>query len=157
MKLLLDQGLARTTVHHLHAIGIEAVHVGEMGLAAASDAAILDIARQEERIVVTLDADFHALLALSGADIVGQARDRYRTQRGGQRRSETDEIGAPSPRPISATRRTDNRRNHLGPRASRRSRIRRSGCGYRGSGRIKRRAGWPAGDCALLLPRDSAP
>lgn len=38
-----------------------------MGLATASDAKILDIGRQEGRVVVTLDADFHALLVLSGA------------------------------------------------------------------------------------------
>lgn len=33
----------------------------------ATDAAILDRGLQEQRVVVTLDADFHALLALSGA------------------------------------------------------------------------------------------
>ena len=78
MRLLLDQGLPRTTAVHLRAAGIEAAHVGERGLAAASDAAILDIARQEERIVVTLDADFHALLVLSGA--VGPSVIRFRIE-----------------------------------------------------------------------------
>src|ERR1700688_4169515 len=67
MKLLLDQGLPRTAVLHLRSADVEAVHVGEKALATASDAAILDIARREQRIVVTLDADFHALLVLSGA------------------------------------------------------------------------------------------
>ena len=67
MKLLLDQGLPRSTIFPLRAAGIEAVHVGEWALATAPDSAILDIARQEQRIVVTLDADFHALLVLSGA------------------------------------------------------------------------------------------
>lgn len=66
MRLLLDQGLPRSTVFHLHNAGIEAVHVGDRGLATASDSKILDIGRQEGRVVVTLDADFHALLALSG-------------------------------------------------------------------------------------------
>ncbi|HYL64799.1 MAG TPA: DUF5615 family PIN-like protein, partial [Candidatus Methylomirabilis sp.] len=61
MKLLLDQGLPRSTVFHLRAAGVESVHVGERALATASDSAILDIARQEQCIVVTLDADFHAL------------------------------------------------------------------------------------------------
>jgi predicted nuclease of predicted toxin-antitoxin system len=67
MKLLLDQGLPRTTVFPLRAAGIDAAHVGERALATAPDSLILDIARQEQLIVVTLDADFHALLALSGA------------------------------------------------------------------------------------------
>ena len=67
MRLLLDQGLPRSAVLHLHNAGIEAVHVGDRGLATASDSRILDFGRQEGMVVVTLDADFHALLALSGA------------------------------------------------------------------------------------------
>ena len=67
MKLLLDQGLPRSTVLHLREAHIEAVHVGEKNLATASDARILEIGRSEGMVVVTLDADFHALLVLSGA------------------------------------------------------------------------------------------
>ena len=67
MKLLLDQGLPRSTVLLLRNVGIEAAHVGDRGLATASDAKILDIGRNEGSVVVTLDADFHALLVLSGA------------------------------------------------------------------------------------------
>lgn len=66
MRLLLDQGLPRSTILHLHNAGIEATHVGYRGLATASDSKILDLGRQEGSVVVTLDADFHALLALSG-------------------------------------------------------------------------------------------
>lgn len=67
MTLLLDQGLPRSTVLHLYNAGVEATHVGDRGLATASDAKILDVARHERTVVVTLDADFHTLLALSGA------------------------------------------------------------------------------------------
>ncbi len=67
MRLLLDQGLPRSTVALLRREGIDALHIGEIGLASASDAKILDFALQEQRILVTLDTDFHALLALSGA------------------------------------------------------------------------------------------
>lgn len=68
MRLLLDQGLPRSTVLHLRNFGIEAIHTGDRSLAAASDTEILQVARQEGRMVVTLDADFHALLVLSAAD-----------------------------------------------------------------------------------------
>jgi predicted nuclease of predicted toxin-antitoxin system len=67
MRLLLDQGLPRTAATLLRTLGIDAVHVGEIGMETAVDAAILAQGRQELRVVVTLDADFHALLALSGA------------------------------------------------------------------------------------------
>lgn len=67
MKLLLDQGLPRSAADLLRSADIDAVHTGEQGLATAEDSNILEIARQENRIIVTLDADFHALLALSGA------------------------------------------------------------------------------------------
>ncbi len=67
MKLLLDQGLPRSTTLYLAKVGIEALHAGELGLATAADSKILEFALQEQRVVVTLDADFHALLALSGA------------------------------------------------------------------------------------------
>ena len=67
MRLLLDQGLPRSTAALLREAGVDTVHTGEVGLATAEDAEILSWARAEERIVVTLDADFHALLALTNA------------------------------------------------------------------------------------------
>lgn len=67
MKLLLDQGLPRGAAGQLRELGTDAVHTGEIGYATAEDAAIVECARSDNRIVVTLDADFHNLLALSGA------------------------------------------------------------------------------------------
>jgi predicted nuclease of predicted toxin-antitoxin system len=67
MKLLLDQGLPRSAAKLLTETGIDTVHVAEIGLATADDTDILERARDEKRVVVTLDADFHALLALSTA------------------------------------------------------------------------------------------
>ena len=49
--------------HH----GIDALHVGDAGLATANDAEIVVQARTEDRVIATFDADFHALLALSAA------------------------------------------------------------------------------------------
>ncbi len=76
MKLLLDQGLPRSAVQRLAAAEIESVHVGSVGLATASDADILEYARREDLVVVTLDADFHALIALSGASAPSVVRIR---------------------------------------------------------------------------------
>jgi predicted nuclease of predicted toxin-antitoxin system len=67
MKLLLDQGLPRSVARLLSAAGVDTVHVGEISMSTAEDRAILAQGRTENRVVVTLDADFHTLLALSGA------------------------------------------------------------------------------------------
>jgi predicted nuclease of predicted toxin-antitoxin system len=66
MRLLLDQGLPRSAAGILRQIGIDAIHVGEIGYSTAQDAQILQRGQAEGRVVVTLDADFHALLAQSG-------------------------------------------------------------------------------------------
>src|SRR5437667_8095496 len=67
MMLLLDQGLPRYTALHLRHLGIPSTHAADAGLATASDATILDFGRERGWVIVTLDADFHAHLALSGA------------------------------------------------------------------------------------------
>jgi predicted nuclease of predicted toxin-antitoxin system len=45
----------------------DAIHVGDVGMAESPDSSILRHALSENRIIVTLDADFHSLLALSGS------------------------------------------------------------------------------------------
>lgn len=65
IKIVLDQGLPRSAAELLRQQGWDATHVGEIGLATASDQAILKHAEQQGSTVVTLDADFHALLAVS--------------------------------------------------------------------------------------------
>lgn len=67
MKLLLDQGLPRSAAPLLQSSGIDAFHLGDVGMSDAEDASILQRAREEGCIVVTLDADFHALLALDAS------------------------------------------------------------------------------------------
>ncbi|MEM9369340.1 MAG: DUF5615 family PIN-like protein [Planctomycetota bacterium] len=82
MKFLLDQGLPRSTVSHLQDQGITAEHVGDLGLAAASDATILATGRERDAIVVTLDSDFHALLATSNASSPSVIRIRMEGLKG---------------------------------------------------------------------------
>lgn len=67
MKLLLDQGLPRSTLALLCQAGIDTVHVGDIGHSCSEDAVVMQVALQQGRIVATLDADFHTLLAFSGA------------------------------------------------------------------------------------------
>jgi predicted nuclease of predicted toxin-antitoxin system len=67
MKLLLDQGTPRSAASLLRRAGFDAVHTGETGLAEAEDAEIIRRAALEDRVVVTLEADFHTHLAAAQA------------------------------------------------------------------------------------------
>jgi predicted nuclease of predicted toxin-antitoxin system len=84
MRLLLDQGLPRSTVRHLAERDIIAEHVGDLSLAQAADREILDVARERHAAVVTLDADFHALLATSRAESPSVVRIRIEGLNGEQ-------------------------------------------------------------------------
>ncbi|MBD2595460.1 DUF5615 family PIN-like protein [Nostoc spongiaeforme FACHB-130] len=76
MKLLLDQGLPLSAATLLRNEGIDTIHVGEIGLSTAEDTEIIQKAREEKRIVVTLDADFHTLLAINELDAPSVIRIR---------------------------------------------------------------------------------
>lgn len=64
-RILLDQGLPRTAAKILKEKGWDVLHTGDIGLSRASDNEILEYARAEKRVIVTLDADFHAILAVA--------------------------------------------------------------------------------------------
>ncbi len=84
IKIMLDQGLPRAAAELLRQQGWDALHVGDVGLAAASDQTILNQAEQQGRTVVTLDADFHALLAVSGASAPSVVRLRIEGLKGSE-------------------------------------------------------------------------
>lgn len=67
LRLLLDQGLPRDAATELRREGFDCAHVGELGMSKASDPEILTHSREAGSIVVTLDADFHTILTVSGA------------------------------------------------------------------------------------------
>lgn len=62
-SLVLDQGLPRRTATLLVQAGYDCVHVGDLGMAAATDEEIIEAARSRGAAVVTLDSDFAAIAA----------------------------------------------------------------------------------------------
>ncbi|HYC89429.1 MAG TPA: DUF5615 family PIN-like protein [Thermoanaerobaculia bacterium] len=82
MKLLLDQNLPADAAVILRSSGIDAIHAREVGLEKMEDDAILDWCRVEERMIVTHDGDFHALLALAGTRTPSVVRIRIEGLRG---------------------------------------------------------------------------
>ncbi len=80
--LLLDQGLPRDAAELLRGSGVTCIHVSEMGMSASSDTEILEWARAHEAIVITLDADFHAILSVNGASKPSVIRIRLERMKG---------------------------------------------------------------------------
>ena len=65
MKFLADMGISPRTVEYLSSEGHDAIHLHELGLDTLSDPKILELARGEERVVLTHDLDFGELVAAS--------------------------------------------------------------------------------------------
>lgn len=59
-------GLPRRAAEDLRSTGLDTRHVGELGMALASDREILSFAAREQLTVVTLDSDFVKILATEG-------------------------------------------------------------------------------------------
>ena len=64
MRLLVDNALSPRLAEGLRAAGHDAVHVRDLGLHAAPDEEIFDLAASEDRVVVSEDTDFGTLLSL---------------------------------------------------------------------------------------------
>jgi predicted nuclease of predicted toxin-antitoxin system len=67
IRLVLDQGVSRDAAGLLRNMGYRCTHVGEAEMSKATDEAILAWSLEQDAIVLTLDADFHTILAVSGA------------------------------------------------------------------------------------------
>ncbi|MEO0015040.1 MAG: hypothetical protein RLZZ535_3429 [Cyanobacteriota bacterium] len=67
MKFLADMGISPRTVEKLRREGYDAVHLVEEKLEKLEDREILAKAREEGRIILTVDLDFGYLLAVSSA------------------------------------------------------------------------------------------
>jgi predicted nuclease of predicted toxin-antitoxin system len=66
-RIVIDQGLPATAAKVLRGEEFDAVHVREIGMHAADDTDILELASRESRVVITLDRDFPQILALTAA------------------------------------------------------------------------------------------
>jgi len=68
MKALLDMPVSRSLLRVLEAHGHEGVHAYNIGLERAADWELLELARHQNRVIVTADLDFPRLLALAAAE-----------------------------------------------------------------------------------------
>ena len=66
MKFLLNMNVPRVLAERLRAVGHECRHVGDLGLATATDTAVVEEARRNGEVILTHDLDYGNLLAFSG-------------------------------------------------------------------------------------------
>jgi predicted nuclease of predicted toxin-antitoxin system len=66
MRFLADMGISPKTVAFLRDLGHDAVHLHALGMDRLPDPAILELARAENRILLTHDLDFGELIAAGG-------------------------------------------------------------------------------------------
>jgi predicted nuclease of predicted toxin-antitoxin system len=68
VRILLDANLSPEVARRLKDSGHDAIHVVEIGLVTASDPEIMRAAADADRVLITGDSDFAAMLALGGAE-----------------------------------------------------------------------------------------
>jgi len=84
VRVLLDQDVPRRAAALLRERGVDAVHASEVGLGSARDADVVAWCRAQGAIAVTLDADIHAVIALSGLTTPSTIRIRVQGLNGAE-------------------------------------------------------------------------
>ena len=64
MRFLVDNALSTVVADELQRAGHEALHVRDLGMQASTDVEIFELARSDDRVLVSADTDFGTLLAL---------------------------------------------------------------------------------------------
>lgn len=67
MRFLIDESVSATVALLLNEGGHDALHIGHLEMMGARDEMVLAAALEHDRVLVSADTDFGALLALSGA------------------------------------------------------------------------------------------
>ncbi len=67
MRFLVDESVSPLVSQRLVDAGHDSVHVYNVGLTSTPDPVILDAAARDHRVLITIDTDFGALVALSSA------------------------------------------------------------------------------------------
>jgi predicted nuclease of predicted toxin-antitoxin system len=67
MRFLVDQCLSPDFAVVLAEAGHDVVHVRDLGMQRAGDPEVLDLARRDDRVLVSADTDFGTLMAQGGA------------------------------------------------------------------------------------------
>lgn len=69
MRFLADMAISQSTLNWLRDQGYDAFHVRDEAMQRADDSVILAKARDQMRVLLTLDLDFGYLMAISGTEL----------------------------------------------------------------------------------------
>ena len=67
MRFLIDNALSPVVAEGLRQADHDAIHVRDLGLAAADDETIFEHADRDQRVIVSADTDFGTILAMRNA------------------------------------------------------------------------------------------